>query len=52
MGRLALAALGVSVLLMLLFDSTVTRVAGVTLIFAWIVLGAFALLRPEDLARD
>lgn len=49
-GRLALAAVGLGVFLMLAFDVTVTRVAGVALLFAWIVLGAAALLRPEDLA--
>jgi hypothetical protein len=36
--------------LMLAFDSAAARVTGVALIFAWIALGAFALLRPEDLS--
>jgi hypothetical protein len=52
MGRLALAAVTLGVALMLGFDATVPRVAGVTLLFAWIVLGIFALARPEDLARE
>ena len=52
MGRLALVAVGLGVLLMLAFDATPARVAGVALLFLWIVLGAFALLRPEDLAED
>jgi hypothetical protein len=52
MGRLALAAVILGVALMLGFDETLTRIAGVTLLFAWIVLGIFALARPEDLARD
>ena len=50
MGRLALAAGLLGAALMVAFEATPTRVAGVALIFAWIVLGAFALLRPEDLA--
>lgn len=49
-GRLALAAAGLGVFLMLAFEATLTRVLGVALILAWIVLGVFALLRPEDLA--
>jgi hypothetical protein len=47
--RLALAALGLGVPLMILFDATPTRVVGVALLLAWIVLGAFAALRPQDL---
>jgi len=49
-GRLALAALVAGVVLNVGFETTLTRVTGVTLILAWIVLGLFALLRPEDLA--
>ena len=51
-GWLALVALAVGVATMLAFDHAVTRVLGVGLLLAWIVLGVFALLRPEDLAGD
>ena len=49
-GRLALVALAAGVVLMLFFESGVTRALGVALLFAWLVLGLFALVRPEDLA--
>ena len=49
-GRLALAAGALGVALMLAFDATPARVAGVALLLSWIVLGALALLRPEDLS--
>jgi hypothetical protein len=51
-GRLALAAIGLGVPVMLVFEATLTRAAGVALLFAWIALGVVALLRPEDLARE
>jgi hypothetical protein len=52
MGRLALAAVALGTFLMIGFDATPTRIAGVALILAWIVLGAVALVRPEDLAGE
>jgi len=54
-GRLFPAALGAAVAgvaLMVAFEGTATRVAGVLAIVAFIVLGVFAIATPEHLAGD
>lgn len=51
-GRLlaaAIAAFVAGVVLMIPFEATVTRVAGVLCLFAFIVLGVMAIARPERL---
>ena len=45
----AIAAFVAGVLLMIPFDATVTRIAGLACLFAFIVLGVFAIARPERL---
>jgi drug/metabolite transporter (DMT)-like permease len=51
-GRLAAVAFGLGAVLMLVFDSTPTRIAGVLLLIGAIVLGAFAIASHEFLADD
>lgn len=54
-GRLipaAVACLVVGAVLMIFFESAVTRALGVLLLVAWIVLGAFAVATPEYLAQE
>jgi hypothetical protein len=46
------ACLGVGMLLMLLFESWVTRLLGVTTLFAFIVSGVFLIADPAFLAAD
>lgn len=48
----ALTALVVGAVLMIPFEHPVTRALGVLALFAWIVLGAFAVATPSYLARD
>jgi hypothetical protein len=52
MSRLTTAALGagaLGALLMILFEEWFTRLAGVLLLFAFIVLGVFAIASPSFL---
>jgi len=46
------ACLLVGLPLMLLFENTFTRIAGVLLCLAFIVIGVFVIANPDDLARD
>lgn len=48
----ALAVFGVGVALMLVLDSTWTRVVGVACLMAGIVLGVFALATPDFIEED
>ena len=50
--RLALALFGLGAVLMLIFDSTATRIAGVALLFAGIGLGVFAIATDEFVSAD
>jgi len=53
--RLPAATIGAligGVTLMLAFDLTVTRILGVALILAFIVLGTFTIATPEYLGED
>ncbi|MDQ2676156.1 MAG: hypothetical protein M3Y34_05050 [Actinomycetota bacterium] len=52
MSRAATAAFLVGVALMLLFDSTLTRVAGVVLLLGGIGLGVFAIATPDFTRED
>lgn len=45
----AVAAFVLAVALMIPFEATVTRIAGVFCLFAFIVLGVFAIATPERL---
>lgn len=45
----AVLAFVAGVLLMIPFDATLTRIAGLVCLFAFIVLGVFAIARPERL---
>lgn len=47
-----LVALVLAVVLMVIFDTTVTRILGVISIFAFIALGTFAIATPEFLNGD
>ncbi len=47
-----LAAGLIAIALMVLFESTLTRVTGVLAILAFIVLGVFAIATPEFLDDD
>ncbi len=49
---LAMACFVVGAALMLAFEMPIARVAGVLLLTAWIVIGAFALASPAYLDRD
>ena len=51
LGTLAIACLVVGAGLMLAFEAPAARVAGVLLLAAWIVIGAFAIASPEYLKR-
>jgi hypothetical protein len=54
-GRLAAAAIAllvVGVILMIALDTTITRILGVVALAAWIVVGTFAIARPESLDRE
>jgi hypothetical protein len=48
----ALAAGALGVLLMILFEEWFTRLAGVLLLFAFIVLGVFAIASPPFLEDE
>jgi hypothetical protein len=48
----AVACLVVGGVLMFFFELAVTRVLGVLLLVAWIVLGALAVASPEYLGRE
>lgn len=50
--RLALAAFSVGVALMLVFDATLTRIAGVVLLLAGMALGVFAIATDDFVATD
>lgn len=52
MGRLALAAFCAGVVLMLVFDATPARIAGVALLLAGMALGVFAIATEEFVAGD
>ena len=52
LGRGAVAAFIAGVAVMLVFETTFTRILGVGLLFAGIALGVFAILTPEFLAGD
>jgi hypothetical protein len=47
-----LASLAVGLVLMLLFEATVTRIVGVTALFAFIVSGVFLIADPAFLGAD
>ena len=47
MSRVATATFVLGVVLMLVFDETLTRIAGVVLLMAGIGLGVFAIATPE-----
>jgi hypothetical protein len=49
---LALVALGAGLVLMLGFEATLTRIAGVLALLAFIGLGVFAIATPEFLGGD
>ena len=49
---LMLGCLIAGVVVMVGFDAPVTRVAGVLLLFAFIVLGVFLIADPDFLERD
>lgn len=46
---LTIAAFALGVALMIPFEATATRILGVVSLFAFIVLGVFAVARPERL---
>lgn len=50
--KAAFVALSLAVVLMIVFDATVTRITGVIAIFAFIALGTFAVATPEFLEAD
>ena len=47
-----IACLVLGLPLMLLFENTFTRIAGVLLCLGFIVAGVFGIANPEDLGRD
>jgi hypothetical protein len=47
-----LACLVLGLPLMLLFENTFTRIAGVMLCFGFIISGVFVMANPTDLGRD
>jgi hypothetical protein len=49
---LALGSFALGVVLMIPFESTITRIAGVVAMFVAIVAGVFAIATPEMLAED
>lgn len=50
--KVALACLFAGVILMVAFDSPITITVGVVLLFAFIVIGVFAIANPAYLGRD
>ena len=50
--KLMLTCLILGLPLMLLFENTFTRIAGVLLCLGFIVSGVFVIANPEDLGRD
>jgi hypothetical protein len=52
MTRAATAAFVLGVVLMLAFDATVTRIAGVVLLLGGIGMGVFAIATPEFTSDD
>jgi hypothetical protein len=52
MSRLAAFTFILGVALMLAFDATLTRIAGVTLLFAGMGLGAWTIASPEFTRED
>ena len=50
--RIAIAAFATGAVLMLFFDETVTRIAGVALLLSGIALGLFAIATDEFIAGD
>jgi hypothetical protein len=50
--RLALACLVLGVVLMVFFEATLTRIAGVAALFAFIVTGVFAIADPAFLGQE
>ena len=48
----AVAAFVAGVALMIPFEATITRILGVLCLFAFVVLGVFAIAQPERLAED
>jgi hypothetical protein len=50
--RLALVALAAGLVLMLGFEATLTRIAGVLALLAFIALGVFAIATPDFLGED
>ena len=50
--KLMFGSLIVGLPLMLLFENTVTRIAGVILCFTFIISGVFLLASPSYLGRD
>ncbi len=48
----AVAAFVAGVALMIPFEATITRILGVLCLFAFVVLGVFAIAQPERLAQD
>jgi hypothetical protein len=51
-GRLAAAVFALGAVLMLAFETTPTRIAGVLLLLVGIALGAFAIASEEFLSGD
>ena len=47
-----LAALGVGLALMLVFEATLTRIVGVTALFAFIVAGVFLIADPDFIGDE
>jgi len=52
MTRIAIACGVAGVILMIGFDTTITRVLGVAALLAFIACGVFAIADPEVLGRD
>ncbi len=50
--RFAIAAFATGAALMLVFDATATRIAGVVLLLSGIALGVFAIATDEFIAGD
>jgi len=52
MTKLMFACLALGLPLMLLFENTFTRIAGVLLCLGFIVTGVFVIANPDDLGRE
>lgn len=50
--KLMFACLILGLPLMLLFENTITRIAGVLLCLGFIISGVFVIANPEDLGRE